>query len=51
MEKTPRLLEPAPDWTDEERPMLPGSPAAIAHSTQKKLLYFLLGYLSQFQEV
>lgn len=43
MEKTPRLLEPAPDWTDEERPMLPGSPAAIAHSTQKKLLYFFIG--------
>lgn len=43
MEKTPRLLEPAPDWTDEERPMLPGSPAAIEHSTQKKLLYFFIG--------
>ena len=43
MEKTPRLLEPAPDWTDEERPTLPGSPASIAHSTQKKILYFFIG--------
>ena len=43
MDKTPRLLEPAPDWTPEERPTLPGSPAAIAHSTPKKLIYFFIG--------
>ena len=43
MEKTPRLLEPAPDWTPEERPTLPGSPAAIAHPTHKKLIYFVIG--------
>lgn len=43
MEKTPRLLEPAPDWSNEERPTLPGSPAAIAHSTPKKFLYFFIG--------
>ena len=43
MEKSPRLLEPAPDWTPEERPTLPGSPAAIAHSTPKKLIYFFIG--------
>ncbi len=43
MEKSPRLLEPAPDWTPEERPTLPGSPAAIAHPTPKKLIYFFIG--------
>lgn len=43
MEKTPRLLEPAPDWTPEERPTLPGSPAAIAHPLPKKLIYFFIG--------
>ena len=43
MDKSPRLLEPAPDWTPEERPTLPGSPAAIAHSTPKKLIYFFIG--------
>ncbi|RZG75371.1 MFS transporter [Acinetobacter sp. WCHAc060025] len=43
MDKSPRLLEPAPDWTPEERPTLPGSPAAIAHPTYKKLIYFFIG--------
>lgn len=43
MDRTPRLLEPAPDWTPEERPTLPGSPAAIAHSMPKKFLYFFIG--------
>ncbi|OTG65608.1 MFS transporter [Acinetobacter silvestris] len=43
MEKTPRILEPIPDWTPEERPTLPGSPAFIAHSTQKRLIYFFIG--------
>ncbi|WP_353142611.1 MFS transporter [Acinetobacter pragensis] len=43
MDKQPRLLEPAPDWTPEEKPTLPGSPAAIAHPTYKRLLYFFIG--------
>ncbi|SCC70859.1 MFS transporter [Acinetobacter albensis] len=43
MAKEPRLLEPAPDWTPEEQPTLPGSPAVIAHSLRKKILYFLIG--------
>ncbi|AYO55366.1 MFS transporter [Acinetobacter wuhouensis] len=43
MDKSLRLLEPAPDWTPEERPTLPGSPAAIAHPTYKKLIYFFIG--------
>lgn len=43
MDKTPRLLEPAPDWTPEEKPTLPGSPAVIAHPTYKRFLYFFIG--------
>lgn len=43
MSKEPRLLEPAPDWTAEERPTLPGSPAAINHPQHKRILYFVIG--------
>lgn len=43
MSQTPRLLEPAPDWTPEEKPNLPGSPAVIAHSKTKRILYFCIG--------
>ncbi|SPL68994.1 MFS transporter [Acinetobacter stercoris] len=43
MDKAPRILEPTPDWTPEERPTLPGSPAAIAHSNHKRLLYLFIG--------
>ncbi|RKG42568.1 MULTISPECIES: MFS transporter [Acinetobacter] len=43
MSQPPRLLEPAPDWTAEEKPTLPGSPAAIAHPTYKRYLYFCIG--------
>jgi len=43
MADQPRLLEPAPDWTAEEKPTLPGSPAAIAHPTYKRFLYFFIG--------
>lgn len=43
MVKEPRLLEPAPDWTEAEKPTLPGSPAAIAHSMPKRYIYFIIG--------
>ena len=43
MAQPPRLLEPAPDWTAEEKPTLPGSPAAIAHPAYKRILYFVIG--------
>ena len=43
MSKTPRYLETPPDWTPEEQPTLPGSPAAIAHSVPKRFLYFFIG--------
>lgn len=40
---SPRLLETPPDWTEEEKPTLPGSPASIAHPTYKRFLYFFIG--------
>lgn len=43
MSNTPRLLEPAPDWSDQERPTIPGSPASIAHASSKRVLYFVIG--------
>ena len=43
MTQEPRLLETPPDWTEEEKPMLPGSPASIAHPTYKRFLYFFIG--------
>ncbi|AOA57394.1 MFS transporter [Acinetobacter larvae] len=43
MAQQPRLLEPAPDWTADERPTLPGSPAAIQHAPLKRLCYLLTG--------
>lgn len=36
-------LEPIPDWTPEERPMLPGSPSTPRHSRGKRLVYFFIG--------
>ena len=43
MTQPPRLLEPAPNWTAEEKPTLPGSPAVIAHSPPKRFIYFFIG--------
>lgn len=43
MDKSPRYLETPPDWSAEERPTLPGSPAAIAHARPKRFAYFFIG--------
>lgn len=43
MAEEPRLLETPPDWTDAEKPTLPGSPAVIAHPNFKRFLYFTIG--------
>ena len=43
MSRSTRLVEPAPYSTPEEKPTLPGSPAAIAHPTYKRFLYFFIG--------
>lgn len=40
---TPKMLETPPDWTAEEKPSLPGSPANIHHSIPVRMLYFLVG--------
>ncbi|ENU92573.1 MULTISPECIES: MFS transporter [Acinetobacter] len=45
MDKSPRYLETPPDWTAEERPALPGSPAAIAHTRPKRIAYFIIGLI------
>jgi len=45
MDKSPRYLETPPDWSAEERPTLPGSPAAIAHARPKRIAYFIIGLL------
>lgn len=42
---TPRYLEKPPNWTADERPSLPGSPANIKHSRPIALLYFVIGML------
>lgn len=41
----PKYLEKPPDWTPEERPTLPGSPANIAHRRPIAVLYFIVGML------
>lgn len=45
MDKNPRYLETPPDWSADERPTLPGSPAAIAHARPKRFAYFIIGLL------
>lgn len=43
MDNSPRYLETPPDWSADERPTLPGSPAAIAHAKPKRFAYFFIG--------
>ena len=43
MAQEPRYLEPAPAWTAEEKPTLPGSPGQILHPVPKRFLYFFIG--------
>ncbi|MHA3104979.1 MFS transporter [Acinetobacter sp. ANC 3791] len=43
MDKQPRYLETPPDWTADERPVLPGSPPSIEHPRGKRYLYFFIG--------
>ncbi|OEY92132.1 MFS transporter [Acinetobacter proteolyticus] len=45
MDKSPHYLETPPDWSADERPTLPGSPAAIAHARPKRFAYFVIGLL------
>lgn len=40
-----KLLEPTPNWTDDERPTIPGSPSTPYHAPPVRLAYFLVGLL------
>lgn len=42
---SPKYIEHPPDWTDDEKPKLPGSPANLQHSRPIALLYFVVGML------
>ena len=39
------LLEPLPDWTDDERPTIPGSPSTPGHGLAMSLAYLAVGIL------
>jgi MFS family permease len=41
----PALLEPTPDWSEEERPSMPGSPSTPGHSPPVRLAYALIAIL------
>lgn len=45
MKYTPPLLEPTPDWTDDERPSIPGSASTPGHGPAGRTAYFLVGLL------
>lgn len=42
-DNSPRLLEIPPDWTEEERPILPGSAPVIHHALPIRVLYLVIG--------
>jgi MFS family permease len=39
------LLEPTPDWTDDERPTIPGSPSLPGHSPVMRAVHLLVAVL------
>lgn len=41
--QTPEYIEKPPNWTADERPALPGSPASITHARPIAILYFIIG--------
>ena len=41
----PKYLEKPPDWTPQERPTLPGSPANLTHRRPVAIMYFIVGML------
>ena len=43
--RIPLYERPQPQWTEAERPVLPGSPAAIAHATPLRIAYGLVAVL------
>lgn len=45
MVSEPRLLEPTPAWEEDEKPMMPGSPASVRHSARRRMAYLAVGVL------
>ena len=43
--RIPLYHHPQPEWTEAERPVLPGSPAAIAHATPLRWAYALVAVI------
>ncbi|MCF1272758.1 hypothetical protein QM180_10125 [Acinetobacter nosocomialis] len=43
MQRTPKYLEPMPNWTETERPALIGSPASIEHPNHLRVAYLFIG--------
>lgn len=41
----PQPLDPLPAWEDDEKPMIPGSPATPRHSAGLRVAYLLVGIL------
>ncbi|WP_067706378.1 MFS transporter [Erwinia sp. ErVv1] len=41
----PQLLKPLPDWTDDEKPSMPGSPSTPSHSFPIRIAYGLVALL------
>lgn len=39
----PRIIGIIPNWTEEERPLLSGTPASIEHTKRKRVAYLLIG--------
>lgn len=44
MDKTPPIIGPVPNWTEEEKPMIPGSPAFIERSWGIRAVYLFIGF-------
>ncbi|SDC23153.1 MFS transporter [Acinetobacter boissieri] len=41
--QTPKYLEQPPNWSDDERPVMPGSPPVLDHTQFKRYAYFIIG--------
>ena len=43
MSASPKILEPLPDWMDQERPTIPGSPSTPYHKPWVRIAYAAVG--------
>lgn len=44
MENKPPIIGPVPNWTEDEKPTLPGSPAFIQRSLPVRAVYLFIGF-------